>query len=138
MARDSARQAWDQTLLGTISPTASDELFNASRLDTAQPGEILSHGSSASCFVVVEGVSRVYITTPTGRQKTMRYIQEAEVVGLQPLVAGSMPNWWVEAVTDVSIIRVPSDRLKPMLKQEITLSNAVMEHLAKVSAGVFE
>ena len=60
-------------------------------------------------MLVVRGLIRVYMTSPEGRQVTVRYARANDVLGIAVLVGGPA-NVSVQALAESSLFRISSRR----------------------------
>lgn len=95
------------------------------------PGEPMQEGRRANCYVVVDGLVRVYIEGNDCRQATIRYAARGDVAGTPPaIVAGYSVR--ADAVTDVSILRIPNDVFLAVAQREVSVAWAIAQHLAEL------
>ena len=73
-------------LLGKLPSGLVDELLaEGERIDYPAGSIIYREGAAPRAVLVVEGLLRVYMTSPEGRQVTVRYARDAEVLGIAVL-----------------------------------------------------
>lgn len=81
-----------RSFLGTLPAPLVDELLVAGRrVDVAAGTTIYRPGDEPRAFVVVHGLLRVYMSSPEGRQVTVRYTRAGDVLGVPVLVGGPVP-----------------------------------------------
>ncbi len=70
-------------------PTAErDRLFAGARRVEAPAGATLFLGASPQPGLVVEGVVKVFLMSPDGRQVTIHYLKQGGTVGILAMVGG--------------------------------------------------
>jgi CRP-like cAMP-binding protein len=134
---DEVRAAWASSFFGELATSVSEQLFAASRVEHVEAGGAVMSGTEPSCFVIVSGLARVYLTAQDGRQATVRYASSCEVVGLPPVVAGGMAVWG-DALTEISLIRVSTERFRDLAQRDASLAWATARHLAHQIASTNE
>ena len=117
-------------MFGDLSPEISEQLESASRLEDFEAGDIVLRGDEASCFIIVDGLVRIYLKGQDCRQVTIRYASHTEVVGMPPVVNQRMAVWG-SAVTAGRLIRLPTNRLRTLVQRDVELAWAVARHLAE-------
>ncbi len=81
-------------------------------------------------IVVVSGLLRVFLTSPDGRQVTVRYVRSGEVAGL-PLVVGGPAPMNIQAMTASSVIALGVETLRSMLASDPAVARACAEELTR-------
>src|SRR5215218_6961370 len=89
---------------------------------------IYREGEAPRAALVVEGLLRVYMTSPEGRQVTVRYARDAEVLGIAVLVGGPV-NVAVQALAPSSLFRINARTLTRAARQDARVAWAVAEEL---------
>ena len=118
------------SFLGDLPADLSAELFEASTVEDFEAGGVVMHGEEASCFVIADGLVRVYMRGRDGRQATIRYAEETEIVGIPPVIAERMAVWG-EALTNVRLVRLPTEHFRAIAQREVSLAWAIARHLAQ-------
>lgn len=131
---EQARSAWNLSFFGDLPEPLNSQLFEASWVEDAEAGTTVMRGMEASSFVVVDGLVRVYLRGHETRQVTIRYGSQSDVIGLPPVVLEQMPVW-ADAVTDVRIVRIPTERIRALAQREVVLAWAIARHLAQQMAS---
>ena len=122
--------AWNMSMFADLSDAISQQLKSASRLEDFEAGDIVLRGNEASCFIIVNGLVRIYLRGHDGRQVTIRYASQAEVVGMPPVVNRRMAVWG-SAVTSGRMIRLPTTRLRTLAQRDVALAWVIARHLAE-------
>ena len=79
-------------------------------------------------MLVVRGLFRVYMTSPEGRQVTVRYARAADVLGIAVLVGGPA-NVSVQALAAWSLFRISSRTLTGAARRDARVAWALAEEL---------
>jgi CRP/FNR family transcriptional regulator, cyclic AMP receptor protein len=104
----------------------------ADRVHVARGAPIFQPGQLSMIALVETGVVRVFVTTPVGRQLTIRYSRPGDVIGLARALAGS-EEWKAEAVTDTTLTVSTIEELHRATAQRPDLRWEVAEHLATMA-----
>jgi CRP/FNR family transcriptional regulator, cyclic AMP receptor protein len=78
--------------------------------------------------LVVQGLLRVFMTSPDGRQVTVRYAREADVLGIAVMVGGPA-NVAVQTITDSSLFSIDGRRLTETARRDARVAWALAEEL---------
>jgi CRP/FNR family cyclic AMP-dependent transcriptional regulator len=70
-----------------------------------------------ACGLVIRGLIRVYMTSPDGRQITVRYARGGELLGIAAIVGGPAPVS-VQIVTDATLLMLNVRRLQTSAQTE--------------------
>ncbi|HEX5166990.1 MAG TPA: Crp/Fnr family transcriptional regulator [Thermomicrobiales bacterium] len=90
--------------LGGLPLVLRDRLLaGAIRVDVPASGMIYREDDVPRCALVVSGLVRVYMTSPTGREVTVRYGRRGDLLGIAALVGGPAPVN-VQMLTDVTVL----------------------------------
>lgn len=77
------------SFLGALPRKLVDDLLDRGvRASYPSGTTIYRHGASPRALLVVSGLVRVYMSSPDGRQVTVRYARRADVLGIAVLVGG--------------------------------------------------
>jgi CRP/FNR family transcriptional regulator len=79
-------------------------------------------------MLVVRGLIRVYMTSPEGRQVTVRYARANDVLGVAVLVGGPA-NVSVQALAESSLFRISSLTLTGAARRDARVAWALAEEL---------
>ncbi len=94
-------------------------------------------GADAQAALVVRGLIRVYLSSPGGRQVTVRYARPGEVLGIAVLVGGPA-NTSVQTLEPSSVFRISARTLIAAARQDPRVSWAVAEELNRRLYGVLQ
>jgi CRP/FNR family transcriptional regulator, cyclic AMP receptor protein len=121
--------AMARSFLGRLPPELVDELLAAGeRTDYPAGTLIYREGEAPRAVLVIEGLLRVYMTSPEGRQVTVRYARDADVLGVAVLVGGPV-NVAVQALAPSSLFRIDPRILTQAARQDARVAWAVAEEL---------
>jgi CRP/FNR family transcriptional regulator, cyclic AMP receptor protein len=111
------------------------ELLGSGRETVHIPaGERLFRTGQTPLVVVVDtGVVRVFTRIASGRQMTLRYAREGDLLGLAHLL-GFMPSWDAEAATDATVQLFGLDEIRSAITRDADLSWKMVEHMAAWAA----
>lgn len=79
------------------------------------------------------GLVRVFLLTPAGRQLTIRYARQGELIGLAPRLART-DQWNAEAITDTSLKVLTIEQLRSAATHDPELPWQIAEHIATWTA----
>jgi CRP/FNR family cyclic AMP-dependent transcriptional regulator len=124
-------------LLALDENTRARLLSDAVRVDVPG-GSVLYRDREASRMgVVVAGLIRVYLTSADGRQVTVRYAREGEVMGTAVLVAGPIAVG-AQAVTDSTLLIMNVNTVRALGQTDARFAWAVAEEVARRLNDVLE
>jgi CRP/FNR family transcriptional regulator, cyclic AMP receptor protein len=99
------------SFLGGLSSELVEQLLAAGDRGDYPPGStIYREGSSPRTLLVVRGLVRVYMSSPEGRQVTVRYARERDVLGIATLVGGPA-DVGVQTLAESTLFRIDSRTL---------------------------
>ncbi|MEZ5101780.1 MAG: Crp/Fnr family transcriptional regulator [Thermoleophilia bacterium] len=128
-----AAEAWRASFLAELPRRVAASLLDAAAEVDVAAGSVVYRGTlpgeAAPLVLVVEGLLRVFVSSPQGRQATIRYATPGDVLGLPAVVAGGGPTG-VQAVTECRLVRLPADRLRALAEEDAATSWAVARELA--------
>jgi CRP/FNR family cyclic AMP-dependent transcriptional regulator len=94
-------------------------------------------GSERRAALVVRGLLRVYLSSPAGRQVTVRYARPGEVLGIAVLVGGPARTS-VQTLEASSVFRISTRTLTEAARQDPRVGWAIAEELNRRLYGVLE
>ena len=103
-------------------------LAEGERSDYPAGTTIYREGAAPRTALVVQGLLRVYLTSAEGRQVTVRYAREADVLGIAVLVGGPV-NVAVQTLAPSSLFRISGPTLTEAAHQDARVAWAVAEEL---------
>jgi CRP/FNR family cyclic AMP-dependent transcriptional regulator len=118
-----------RSFLGRLPPEVVARLRSeGERADYPAGTTIYRAGSAPRALLVVRGLIRVYMTSPEGRQVTVRYARAADVLGIAVLVGGPA-NVNAQALAASSLFRVSSRTLTGAARRDARVAWAMAEEL---------
>lgn len=119
------------SFLGRLRPELVGELLTAGeRVDYPAGSTIYREGSSPRALLVVRGLLRVYMSSPEGRQVTVRYARQSDVLGIAVLVGGPA-DVGLQTVTESTAFRIDARRLTSAARADGRVSWALAEELSR-------
>jgi CRP/FNR family transcriptional regulator len=129
MADPETEQIAARSFLGQLPRDLLDELLaSGDRADYPDGATIYRDGDEPRTLLVLRGLLRVYMTSPEGRQVTVRYARPADVLGIAVLVGGPA-DVSVQTLEAVSLFRLDARILKAAAKRDARVSWALAEEL---------
>jgi CRP/FNR family cyclic AMP-dependent transcriptional regulator len=105
-----------------------DLLAGGQRTDYPAGSTIYREGSAPRAELVVRGLLRVFMSSSEGRQVTVRYAREADVLGIAVIVGGPA-NVRVQTISDSSLFRIDVRRLVDAARGDGRIAWALAEEL---------
>jgi CRP/FNR family transcriptional regulator, cyclic AMP receptor protein len=129
VADQEVADALQGSFLGRLPRDVVDELVaGGQRTDYPAGSTIYREGSPPRAALVVRGLLRVYMTSPEGRQVTVRYAREADVLGIAVIVGGPV-NVAVQTLADSSLFSIDARRLTGAARRDGRIAWALAEEL---------
>ncbi|HWT92645.1 MAG TPA: Crp/Fnr family transcriptional regulator [Solirubrobacteraceae bacterium] len=143
------REAWDESFMSEFPPALRRQLLQGARVHEIPAGEIFYRGAHhdelAALSLVVEGLVRVLMKAPSGRQVTVRYAGPGAVVGIPSLIlAGTgaaderRTNEWemlggasrdAEAIRTTTVLGLRPARFRHAVQQDPAASWTLARHM---------
>jgi CRP/FNR family cyclic AMP-dependent transcriptional regulator len=118
-----------RSFLGRLPSEVADALLaDGERTDYPAGSTVYREGSAPRAALVLDGLLRVYMTSPEGRQVTVRYARSADVLGIAVLVGGPI-NVGVQALASAGLFRINARTLTQAARQDARVAWAVAEEL---------
>lgn len=116
------RGCWASIPVGTI-----ESLIDGGRIAEFQAGHtVYVEAGAERLAVILQGLLRVYMHASDGRQVTVRYVREGELVGVPALIGGPAPVF-VQALTSGTAFFFDIDRVKRAALHDAALAWALAE-----------
>ena len=129
VADQDVADALRRSFLGKLPRDVVEELVAGGHRSEYPAGStIYREGSAPRAELVVRGLLRVYMTSPEGRQVTVRYAREAEVLGIAVIVGGPA-NVSVQTLADSSLFSLDARRLTAAARRDGRVAWALAEEL---------
>jgi CRP/FNR family cyclic AMP-dependent transcriptional regulator len=107
------------------------------RVDYPAGTTVYRAGEQPRAALVVRGLIRVYLSSPGGRQVTVRYARPGDVLGIAVLVGGPADTG-VQTIEPSSVFRISARALTTAARQDPRVSWAIAEELNRRLYGVLE
>jgi CRP/FNR family transcriptional regulator, cyclic AMP receptor protein len=122
-------EALARSFLGRLPPEVVARLRSeGERADYPAGTTVYRAGSDPRTMLVVRGLIRVYMTSPEGRQVTVRYARAADVLGVAVLVGGPAAVS-AQALAESSLFRISSRALTGAAHRDARVAWALAEEL---------
>jgi CRP/FNR family cyclic AMP-dependent transcriptional regulator len=126
-----ARDGLEDGFLFALPRSAADRLLaEAIRINLPAGALIYRDEESPRLIVVVTGLLRVFLTSPDGRQVTVRYARSGDVAGLALVIGGPAPMS-IQAMTSSLIVALRVDTLRAQLASDSGVARACAEELTR-------
>src|SRR5215208_475239 len=134
----SARPALRDSFLSVLSPDSLEKLLADSiHLDIPAGGVLYRESDSPRLALVLGGLVRVYLTSPDGRQVTVRYARRGEVLGA-PVAVGGPVNLSVQALVDSTLLMLNVRTLRDLGQSDARVAWMVAEEVTRRLFAVLE
>lgn len=128
-ADEEVRHVLAKSFLGHLPAEVVEVLLvTGDRADYPSGTTIYREGDRPSTLLVVQGLLRVYMASPDGRQITVRYARPADVLGIAVLVGGPA-DVGVQTLDQVSVLRLDARELRAAAQRDARVSWALAEEL---------
>jgi CRP/FNR family transcriptional regulator len=112
------------------APLRERLLADAIRVDVPAGGTIYREDDTPRCTLVVSGLVRNFMTSPTGREVTVRYARPGDLLGIATVVGGPAPVA-VQMVTDVTLLFLNAATLAAMGRTEPAVGWLLAEEVTR-------
>jgi CRP/FNR family transcriptional regulator len=127
-----------RSFLAGLPTNLTDKLLaEGERVDYPAGTTVYRAGSRPQAALVVRGLIRVFLSSPGGRQVTVRYARPGDVLGIAVLVGGPASTT-VQAVEPSSVLRISERTLTATARRDPRVSWALAEELTRRLYGVLE
>ena len=132
--RMASRDGLAQSFLNRVEPAVLDAIRQRSVVHHFRGGDrVVSEDNHGWTAIVLAGMARVYLSTPAGRQVTLRHARRGGSIGIGALLVDGSVS--AQAVTDCEILRLDSDQVRELAREHAALASAIAE---EVSLRLFE
>jgi len=120
-------RAFAASSLRSLSDASRDELLRGARIVEFRRGE-QSHpeGAMPEPALVVDGLLRVFIRAPDGRQITVRYVREGELIAIAPTFSSIPAPGGSEALVPSRVAMMRRDRMIALAGSDLVVANALL------------
>jgi CRP/FNR family transcriptional regulator, cyclic AMP receptor protein len=127
-----------RSFLAELPPELTGALrADGERADYPAGTTVYQAGADPRAALVVRGLMRVYLSSPAGRQVTIRYARPGDVLGVAVLVGGP-GDFGVQAVEPSSAFRISARTLLATARSDARVSWAIAEELNRRLFEVLE
>ena len=129
MVDQEVRDAWARSFLGNLPPDAVGNLIaGGERIDYPAGTVVYRESSPPRAALVISGLVRVYMSSPEGRQVTVRYARPADVLGIAVMVGGPV-NVSVQTLEASSLFGINHRALTAAAQADARVAWAIAEEL---------
>ncbi len=115
---ETIQAAIEKSLLSSFPPELRQSLVQESiRVHVPAGTTLYYEEDEPRCGLVIRGLIRVYMTSPDGRQITVRYARAAELLGIAAIVGGPAPVS-VQMLTGADLLMLNVRRLQDSARTE--------------------
>ena len=130
--------AFARSFLAQLPPELAGTLRDeGERVDYPAGTTVYRAGSDPQAALVVRGLIRVYLTSPGGRQVTVRYARAGDVLGIAVLVGGPASTS-VQTLEPTAAFRISARTLLRAARVDPRVSWVIAEELNRRLYGVLE
>jgi len=129
MVEDRVASAIAHSFLADVPPETLDRLLEGAVLEDVAAGTTTYRaGGEPRPSLIVSGIFRSYFAGPDGRQVTVRYAREGDMLGVVAAHGGPAPLH-VQALTDAERLRIDIERLRDIAQHDVTVAWAMTGEL---------
>jgi len=103
---------------------------SGTRVDYPAGSTLYREGAAPRALLVVRGLLRVYMSSPEGRQVTVRYARARDVLGIAVLVGGPA-DVGVQTLADSTLFRIDAGLLTAAARGDSRVAWAMAEELSR-------
>ena len=123
------RDAIDRSFLAQLPAAALERLLGGAVVEAVPAGTTTYRaGGEPRPYLIVEGLFRSYFSGPDGRQVTVRYAREGDVLGVVAATGGPSPLH-VQALLDSQRLLLESDTLRELARRDADVAWAMLGEL---------
>jgi len=86
-------------------------------------GLVVSESETRWTGILLTGMARVFLTTASGRQVTLRHAQEGSAIGISGLLDGGSVS--AQAVTDCEVLSLDTEQVARLARENASLAYAI-------------
>ena len=126
-----ARDGLTGGFLFAMPPAATERLLaEAIRINVPAGSIVYRDEESPRLLVVLTGLLRIFVSSPDGRQVTVRYARSGDVAGLALVVGGPAPMS-IQAMTSSLLVALRTATVREMLASDPGVARACAEELGR-------
>lgn len=124
-----SRSALGGSFLASVDPRIVDDLNRRAVVQHVDAGEVfVSETDSQWAGIVLSGMARVFLRTPSGRQVTLRNATPGGSIGIPAVFASGAIS--AQAITDCDLLRLDTQRLVHLAHAHPDLAMAIARELS--------
>jgi CRP/FNR family transcriptional regulator, cyclic AMP receptor protein len=132
------QEAVAASFLSELPPATLQRLLRHAVLTDFPAGTtIYMEGESPRLGLVVDGLYRIYLETPAGRQVTFRYMRRGAMVGTVTMVGGPAPAY-LQALTDGQVLLLNLEAVRALATTDARVAWLVAQDLSLALYDVLE
>ena len=136
--QDRVHQAVARSFLaGLPATTQAGLLVGANMLDVPAGSTLYREAEAPRFGLVVGGLVRIFLTSPEGRQLTVRYARPGAVIGA-PTAVGGPVDVSAQAVTESAVLMINVDSLRSQARHDPLLAWTLAEEVTRRLYEVLE
>jgi CRP-like cAMP-binding protein len=118
-----------RSFLGDVDPVLVSRIRRRAAVKRYRSGDmIVSPADERWTGIVLTGMARVFLTTPSGRQVTMRHALPSHSIGIGAILGDGEVS--AQAVVGSSVLRLDADQLSRLAAADSTLAIAIARELS--------
>jgi len=124
-----SRRALRSSFLATVDPRVVDALTRRAVVQHVDAGElVVSETDSEWTGIVLSGMARVFLRTPSGRQVTLRHATAGGSIGIAAVFASGSIS--AQAITDCDLLPLDTHKLVTLAHAHPDLAMAIARELS--------
>ena len=124
-----SRSALGGSFLASVDPRVVDALTRRAVVQHVDAGDVfVSETDSQWAGIVLSGMARVFLRTPSGRQVTLRTATAGGSIGIAAVFASSSIS--VQAITECDVLRLDTQKLVTLAHAHPDLAMAIARELS--------
>lgn len=124
-----SRSALGSSFLGSVDPRVVDALTRRAVVQHVDAGEVfVSETDLQWAGIVLSGMARVFLRTPSGRQVTLRSATPGGSIGIAAVFAPGAIS--AQAITDCDLLRLDTHKLMKLAHAHPDLAMAIARELS--------
>ncbi len=123
------RTAIERSFLATLPPEALDRLLAGAVLESVRAGATTYRpATELRPALIVRGIIRTFFVGPDGRQVTVRYAREGDVLGVVAAAGGPAPLH-SQALTDTTRLLLDAETMRDLARHDAEIAFALVGEL---------
>jgi len=135
---NTAKEIIGQSPFKDFPPTLIEQLLkDAIRIDIPVGSTLYQEEAEPRCGMVIAGLIRVFMTSPDGRQVTVRYVRTGDILGLAAITGGPAPVN-VQVIVDSTLLILNNQTLQNSGRSDPKVGWLIAEELTRRLYEVLE